>query len=175
MVCRHALQHNWSHKAPTWSKRRFRPPWAWRFISRMMKLAWQNNCEILWKPVCSRRYPSTMVFSGTGVWLHLQKFWMSSAESNAFQALQLGCICRSLDDVSWVERFDGLGTPLLGLMTPSWPRKGVLDCLIFSTFRSADGKFMDRSCAVSFLLPRYCKYESSSALSAVTSKKPFRK
>ena len=61
-----------------------------------LEMAVCSNCNFLWNLnidgiliiiECSRRYPSTMVCKGTAVLLHVQKFWIISAESNNLLAL----------------------------------------------------------------------------------------
>ena len=54
-----------------------------------------RHCSLVAFAEVLDNFSFTEGFVGTAVWWHLQKFWNSSVESNAIQALQLGCNCRS--------------------------------------------------------------------------------
>ena len=69
---------------------------------------------------CSRRYPSTMAFSGAAFLSHLQTFWNISAESNVAMALEPRFGCPMAPNWPWIK---ALGAPT----TSWWPWNGVFD------------------------------------------------
>ena len=69
---------------------------------------------------CSRRYPSTMAFSGPAVWSHLQKFWINFVAMASSRHWNGSFGGQTASSWPW-------NGSLGGQMASSWPWNGVLD------------------------------------------------